>query len=95
MCNGRAAYWLFAHPCYLLTMAKTHVLADTVMPSAVMSEEEIAAWNSLSREEQERRLKNMLDHPDCRTPSNLTFEEVLERARVTKMLFNFLQEKLA
>jgi len=81
MCNGRAAYWLFAHPCYLLTMAKTQALADTVMPSAVMSEEEIAAWNSLSREEQERRLKNMLDHPDCRTPSNLTFEEVLERAR--------------
>jgi hypothetical protein len=62
-------------------MAKTHTLADTVMPSAVMSEEEIAAWNSLSREEQERRLDIALDDPDCLKPSDLNFEEVLERAR--------------
>lgn len=62
-------------------MAKTRTLADTVMPSAAPTEEEIAAWNSLSEDEQIRRTVEYLNHPDCRTPSHLTFEEVLERAR--------------
>jgi hypothetical protein len=62
-------------------MAKTRALSDTVMPSAVMSEDEIAAWNSLSREEQMRRMDKLFQDPDCLTPSDRTFEQVLERAR--------------
>ena len=62
-------------------MSKTHTLADTVMPSAVMSEEEIAAWNSLSREEQERRFELIFQDPDCEVFVPADYHAILEQAR--------------
>jgi hypothetical protein len=62
-------------------MSKTRSLADTVMPSAVMTEEELAAWNSLSRGEQERRLELLFQDPDCETFVPANYHEILEQAR--------------
>lgn len=59
-----------------------------VMPSASPSEAEIAAWGELPREEQARRLRAWLSHPDCTTPSFATAEEILERAEAAAKLRN-------
>ena len=62
-------------------MAKTRALSDTVMPSAVMSEDEIAAWNSLSREEQMRRMDKLFQDPDCEVFVPAEYQSTLEQAR--------------
>ena len=60
--------------CYLITMVDT--LIDTVMPSAAPTEEEIAAWQELPRDEQLRRMRQMLTSPEASTPCNTTMAEI-------------------
>lgn len=45
------------------------------------SETEIAEWAQLSREEQLRRLRDHLSHPDCAVVTGRTMKDVLEHAR--------------
>ena len=51
------------------------------MPSATPSEADIAAWNELTRDEQLRRMREYLTHPDCSTPSNMMVDGILTRAQ--------------
>jgi uncharacterized protein YbaP (TraB family) len=52
-----------------------------VTPSATPSEEEIAAWNELPRDEQLRRLRAVLSAPDAVTPCGETMDEILAQAK--------------
>src|SRR5271165_6052160 len=56
-------------------------LMPTVMPSALPSTAEVAAWNRLPGEEQLRRYRLALHHPDCDRISNLAMDELLALAR--------------
>ena len=60
--------------------ARIDTVSD-VMPSAPPSEEEIAAWNALPRDEQLRRMQDALNHPDCNTACKLDMDEILRLAR--------------
>jgi len=51
-------------------------LIDTVMPSATPTEEEIAAWQALPRNEQLRRLRQTLTSPEASTPCSTTMAEI-------------------
>ncbi len=46
------------------------------MPSATPSEAEIAAWRELPRDEQLRRLRQMLTSPEASTPDGTTMAEI-------------------
>jgi hypothetical protein len=52
-----------------------------VTPSATPTEAEIAAWEGLTPEEQLRRLREALEHPDCKTPSQDSMADILARAK--------------
>ena len=52
-----------------------------VVPSATPSEEEICAWEALPRDEQLRRLRAVLTHPDCATATPSTMSDILSEAR--------------
>jgi hypothetical protein len=56
-------------------MSDTIALPD-VMPSAASSEAEIAAWQTLPRDEQLRRLRLVLSHPDCDRVSDATIDDI-------------------
>lgn len=56
-------------------------LMPTVMPSAVPTKTEVAAWNRLSGEEQRRRYRLVLQHPDCDRISDLNMDDILALAR--------------
>ena len=49
---------------------------DELMPSGMPSPEEIFEWQLLSRDEQLRRMRLALNHPDCRTATSDTMEEI-------------------
>jgi len=51
-------------------------LIDTIIPSATPTEEEIAAWQELPRNEQLRRLRQMLTSPLASTPCSTTMAEI-------------------
>jgi len=51
------------------------------MPSATPSEADIAAWNDLPRDEQLRRLRQALTHPDCGIASRDTMADILALAQ--------------
>jgi hypothetical protein len=51
-----------------------------VILSATPSAEDIAAWNELSREEQVKRYRELLGHPDATTDCGQTMEEILAEA---------------
>jgi hypothetical protein len=46
------------------------------MPLAAPSEAEIAAWETLPRNEQLRCLRLVLSHPDCNPVSETTMDDV-------------------
>ena len=52
-----------------------------VMPSTTPSDEEIAAWEKLSREEQLERLRLEMAHPDCDLIATDTMADILALAR--------------
>jgi hypothetical protein len=54
---------------------------DRVVPSATPNEDDIRAWEALPRDEQLRRLRESLTHPDCSTAVSDTMSEILELAR--------------
>ncbi len=56
-----------------------------VKPSATPTEAEIAAWQSLPRDEQLRRLSHDLDHPDCSIVSTATMADSRARGHVLAM----------
>jgi len=51
-----------------------------VMPSAVPTEAEIAAWQKLPREEQLRRLKQVLADPECSLVTDDTMASIRAEA---------------
>jgi uncharacterized protein YbaP (TraB family) len=51
-------------------------LICTVMPSATPTEEEITAWHELPRDEQLRRMRQLLTSPEASTPCNTTMAEI-------------------
>ena len=55
-------------------------LAD-VMPSATPTEEDIRKWDAHPRDEQLRRLRATLTHPDCATATPETMSDILAEAR--------------
>jgi hypothetical protein len=52
-----------------------------VMPSATPTEAEIAQWQALPRDEQLRRMREALAHPDADKSSALTMEQIREMGR--------------
>jgi hypothetical protein len=52
-----------------------------VMPSATPTEGELAAWATLSRDEQLRRYQEALAHPDCSAPTDESISDILAAAR--------------
>jgi hypothetical protein len=52
------------------------VSPSDVMPSATPSEAEIAAWQALPRDQQLRRLRLALSHPDCDRVSTATTDDI-------------------
>jgi hypothetical protein len=49
---------------------------NAVMPSARPSEEEIATWQEFPRDEQLRRMRQMLTSLEASTPCNTTMAEI-------------------
>ena len=62
-------------------MSDTITPENTVMPSATPSEEEIAAWEALPRDEQLRRLRALLSQPDRIVAGEATMADILAEAR--------------
>jgi hypothetical protein len=56
-------------------------ILDQALPSATPSEDDVRAWEALSREEQLRRLRAALSHPDCATVSSSSMVDILAEAR--------------
>lgn len=62
-------------------MSKTTDKKSRVMPSAMPSEADLAAWAALSRDEQIRRYQELFGHPDCNTFTTDTPDDILAAAR--------------
>jgi hypothetical protein len=54
-----------------------------IMPSATPSKEELRKWEMLPRDEQLRRLRAVLLHPDCAAASTDSMSDILAAARAT------------
>jgi hypothetical protein len=52
-----------------------------VMPSAAPTEQDIADWNALPRDEQVQRMKLALAHPDAQRAGTATMDEIRARGR--------------
>lgn len=52
-----------------------------VIPSPTPTEEDIRKWNALPRDEQLRRRRAALSHPDCATATTQTMSDILAEAR--------------
>jgi hypothetical protein len=63
-------------------MSKTIDEPTRVMPSAVPTEAESAAWADLPRDEQVRRYQETFRHPDCNTFTADTPNDILAAARL-------------
>lgn len=61
--------------CYVASVITT-LTESAVMPSATPSEAEIAAWKELPRDQQARRLRQILTSPEASTPSAATMSEI-------------------
>jgi hypothetical protein len=62
-------------------MIKGSKANTSVMPSVTPDDADITAWQSLSRDEQVRRLRAHLAHPDCSTVSPQTMQDILLQAK--------------
>ena len=62
-------------------MTDTIIRHSILVPSACPSDADIAAWNELSRDEQLRRMREYLTHPDCSTVSTATVDDIVARAQ--------------
>lgn len=61
-------------------MEEAETISDA-MPSATPTEAEIAAWNALPRDEQLRRLRAALAHPDCSIVGTASMDDIRDRGR--------------
>jgi predicted Fe-S protein YdhL (DUF1289 family) len=52
-----------------------------VLPSATPSEQDIAAWEAMTREEQLEAMRALVDGPAARRDCGLTMDQLLARAR--------------
>ncbi|PWB89227.1 hypothetical protein C5688_17090 [Methylocystis sp. MitZ-2018] len=59
----------------------SEVTASAVMPSATPTEAEVEDWGRLPRDEQLRRLREVLADADGAAASETTMEEILAEAR--------------
>jgi len=62
----------------------TNDILNGSMPSVFPSQQELEAWNSLSREEQVKRFQSVLNSSECNTASDLDMEDIKKRA-LTKL----------
>lgn len=62
-------------------MSRNADALDALRPSATPTDEDVRAWEALSRDEQLRRLRAALTHPDCGTATTATVKDVLGEAR--------------
>jgi hypothetical protein len=62
-------------------MSQTTHKRIRALPSATPTEAELAAWDSLSRDEQVRRYQEVFNHPDCNNFTTDTPDEILAAAR--------------
>ncbi len=67
--------------CYDAGMKNTIDKIVDVMPSATPTEDDIRKWDALPRDEQLRRLRAALTHPDCATATPDTMSDILAEAR--------------
>ena len=67
-------------------MSESIEALSRVVPSAAPSDDEIAAWQTLPRDEQLRRLQARLTHPDFATVSDATMSDILSRAQAAAKL---------
>jgi hypothetical protein len=67
-------------------MTETIENLSRVVPSATPSNDEVAAWQALSRDEQLRRLQARVTHPDCAAVSDATMSDILSRAQAAAKL---------
>ena len=63
------------------TLTRPNKVMNKVMPSATPSEADIAAWNELTRDEQLRRMREYLSHPDSSTVSGDSMADILALAQ--------------
>jgi hypothetical protein len=74
----------FYHSCALCYDANMKDTIDRIVditPSATPTEEDIRKWDALPRDEQLRRLRTALTHPDCATATPDTMSSILAEAR--------------
>jgi len=62
-------------------MDRTVDTLSEVTPSATPNAAEMAAWQDLPRDEQKKRLRAVLTHPDCATPSTADMSDIRRRAQ--------------
>jgi hypothetical protein len=62
-------------------MSRTTEKLTDVTPSATPSEDDIRKWEALPRDEQLRRLRAALTHPDCSTTTPDSMNDILVAAR--------------
>lgn len=67
--------------CYGFLMSQTADKSTRTMPSAIPTDDEIAAWADLPRDEQVRRYQALFGHPDCNSFTTDTVDDVLAAAR--------------
>jgi hypothetical protein len=60
-----------------MTDSQTRAMPSPLPPT----EAELAEWNALSREEQVRRYREALSHPDCDVVTDTTMAEILVEAQ--------------
>lgn len=77
---GEAADFEFVLPGDTPSEEEIEALMATVMPSPVPTKAEAAAWNRLPREEQLRRTRQALDHPDANAISPDSMDDILAEA---------------
>lgn len=75
-----AAPFDFELPGETATEEQIAALMPTVMPSAVPTKAEVAAWNRLPPDEQVRRMREILSHPDCNTVCQDSMDDILAEA---------------
>jgi hypothetical protein len=67
---------------YILAMADTRDVKIYAAPSPLPAgEDELAAWNALTRDEQIARYREYLAHADCSSLTNDTPDDILAAAR--------------
>ncbi len=65
-------------------MNKTVDTKQKISSWAVPTPEDEALWEKMTREEQLAALREMANHPDTNTPTDVTVAEILERTRAAR-----------